>query len=78
MGEAIVLTPDEKGLASDATAWGRSCCGSELLLIAIVVTVRLLRGAWARSSVWLVMTPIVVALGLLTFESVNRLLPATL
>ncbi|MCB1259616.1 MAG: sortase [Acidimicrobiales bacterium] len=53
VGEAIVLTPDEKGLASDATAWGPFLLWFELLLIAIVVTVRLLRGAGDEAAVTL-------------------------
>jgi sortase A len=63
-------TADPLGLAL-LLLWG------QLLALAIYGARRLYR-SWTRRSTYLVTTPVIAALGLLTFEALLRLLPGTL
>ena len=71
------LRPDESGVDRDSRAWAGVLGWGQLLLIAVAAAALLYR-RYPRWTVWLLTTPVVVALSFLTFESITRLLPSTL
>lgn len=73
---AAELKDTELGLSRDVTGWTPALFWGELLVAAYVVT-RILYRRWTRWTAWLVSTPVLVALAVLFFESVSRLLPST-
>ncbi|GIU85493.1 MAG: hypothetical protein KatS3mg009_0008 [Acidimicrobiia bacterium] len=72
-----VIGANESALAGDASGWVGVLLWGQLLVLAIA-------GGWVwsrrgdRRSAWLVTVPVVLALTLLWYESLDRLLPATL
>ncbi len=66
------------GLAGDSAATAPALLWTELLLVAIVASVFLYRRVRPRKVVYLLTTPVLLTLAVLSFEHVARLLPATL
>jgi LPXTG-site transpeptidase (sortase) family protein len=77
VGQAPVLTPDELGRERNPSAWAPLLLWGELFVLAVVVAAVLYK-RWRRWPTWLITTPIIVALAVLVFENVGRLLPSTL
>lgn len=71
------MRPDESGVRRDSRAWAGVLLWGELLLLAVVAAAVAYR-RYPRWTVWLISTPIVLALSILSFESVTRLLPSTI
>lgn len=69
---------EEIGLGGEPVAIAVLAAWVEVLVLALVARGRLRRAGWSPRSVRLVSVPILVALVLLCFESLQRLLPATL
>jgi sortase A len=72
------LGSDESGLSGDLGAFGPIVVWLEFLALAIVLGVMLRRRRWNRRVAYLLGMPIFLALVLLVFENLDRLLPATL
>ncbi len=72
------LGSDETGLAGDLGAFGPIGVWVEFLALAIVLTLLIWRRKWNHRVTYLLAMPIVLALLLLVFENLDRLLPATL
>jgi sortase A len=72
------LGSDETGLAGDLGAFGPIVVWVEFLALAIVLTLLIWRRKWNHRVTYLLAMPIVLALLLLVFENLDRLLPATL
>lgn len=70
------LKSDELGLGRDPGGWWPSLGWGTALLAALVATSLLYR-SWRRLSTYLVTMPVLLALGLLWFESLARLIPST-
>lgn len=71
------LDAADLGLAGEAVALAPLLIWAQLLLVACICTARLY-GRWSRRSTYLLTTPVLLVLLLLAFESLQRLLPATL
>lgn len=71
------VRPDESGVDRDSRAWAGVLLWGELLLLAVGAAAVLYR-RFPPWTVWLLTTPVVIALSFLAFESVTRLLPSTL
>ncbi|TMR06748.1 sortase [Actinomadura soli] len=70
------IKTDELGLARDSSGWWPSLGWGVLMLGALVVTAILYR-SWRRPSTYLLTMPVLLALALLWFESLARLIPST-
>ncbi len=73
----LELPNAELGLDRDTTAWAPVVIWGQLLFLAWFFR-RRLASWWSPAASWMVMVPISLALGLLWFESLSRLLPSTL
>ncbi|WP_214103536.1 sortase [Acrocarpospora catenulata] len=67
---------DELGLGRDTSAWGAALGWGGLLLALLAGTIHLYR-IWRRASAYLITTPPLLAVGLLWFEALARLIPST-
>uniref|UniRef100_UPI00104144A8 sortase n=1 Tax=Actinomadura roseirufa TaxID=2094049 RepID=UPI00104144A8 len=70
------LKSDELGLGRDSGGWWPSLGWGAVLLAAIAVTAYLYR-SWRRLSTYLLTMPVLLALAMLWFESLARLIPST-
>jgi sortase A len=76
--DPVTLTTSEMGLSGDAGAIGPVLIWAEVL-IALAFSVHLARKrGWSRRLVYLLAAPLAIALVLLLFENLDRLLPGTL
>jgi len=66
------------GLAGDSAATAPALLWTEVLIMAIVLAVFLFKRVRPRKVVYLLGTPVLLTLAVLSFEHVARLLPATL
>lgn len=73
----VPLAAGELGLSGDALGLGLGIIWGELLLLSIWAVWRL-RNRWPRGVVYLLGAPVVLTLLVLTFSSVDLLLPSTL
>ncbi|RAY11386.1 hypothetical protein DPM19_30650 [Actinomadura craniellae] len=70
------LKSDELGLGRDSSGWWPTL-GWGLAMLGTLVVTSLLYRRWRRVSTYLITTPPLLAVGLLWFESVARLIPST-
>lgn len=73
----LALPESELGLQRDATAWAPAIVWGQVL-IGLWFAARRVRGRWTPVTRWLIGAPITLAAVVLFYESVGRLLPATL
>lgn len=73
----VGVDTDESGLTGEPIAVV-ALVGTLQLLLVSAVAVSWMWKRWSRRSTWLLATPVVAVTTLLTFESLQRLLPATL
>jgi sortase A len=67
---------DELGLGRDTAAWWPTIGWGLLFLVVVIGTFTLYR-RWRRTSTYLITTPALLAVGLLWFEGLARLIPST-
>ena len=73
---ALAVPSDELGMGADPSAWGAVLLWGQLLAV-VLVGLRWFRSRWTPMSRWLVGAPVVLVCGVLFFEALGRLLPAT-
>lgn len=73
----LALPESELGLQRDATAWAPTLIWGQAL-VGLWFARRWLRSRWTPASRWIVGAPLTLTVVVLFFESVSRLLPATL
>lgn len=74
---ATVIDASESALAGDASGWSGVLLWGQLLVVTVGAGWILSR-RWHAPSAWLLTAPLALALVLLLYESLDRLLPATL
>jgi sortase A len=75
---AVTVLDSENGLSGDGGALGPILLWSELLLMVVVAGYIAVRKGWNPRLVYLLAAPAAVALVILVFENLDRLLPGTL
>lgn len=73
---ALAVPSDELGMGADPSAWGAVLLWGQLLAV-VLAGLRWFRSRWTPMSRWLVGAPVVLLCGVLFFEALGRLLPAT-
>ncbi len=73
----VPVGEDDLGLAGDPLGLGLALIWGQLLAL-VLFAGRRLTAIWSRPVVWLLATPVVLALAVLAFSSLDRMLPGTL